>query len=124
MATFPSILVQPFNRTYDLQRDASSAATMLTGVQVQYKHGPRVGNAPFSFVFTNLRLAQADQISAHYREQKQHKGFQIPQIIWASHPSLYDVTSASQEYRYSAPPRRSTNQAGLYDVTVEFVTMF
>jgi hypothetical protein len=123
MATFPSIFTQPPERQYQLPTGGSSETVLLTGVKVIHKRGSLVSNAPFSFLFTNLTLTRAQLISTHYRGERK-RGFQIPVDLWANHDSLYDVVPAVQEYRYNSPPSRRQNAAGLYDVTVELVTMF
>lgn len=121
MADFPSTN-EARERAYVITGPPASALALQT-CSVQYFHGNISTNRPITFVFTYCSLARAQAISNHYTTEGSWGEFKIPIELLKSHPTLYDLTPASQNYRYLAPPDRQPVGGGLFDVTVQLETI-
>lgn len=122
MANFPQI--EPRSRAYILTGKPSSMAEGLNGRAVGFFHGHRSANRPIDLVFTFCTLTTAQTIRAHYVSEKLWGRFQIPIELLRTHPNLYTLTPAYQDYRYRAEPVLSPVGGGLFDVTVSLETVF
>lgn len=122
MANFPQI--EPRERAYLLTGKPASQAETRDGQLVGYLHDYRSANRPIDLTFTFCTMATADAIRAHYRGEKTWKRFKIPIELLRTHPGLYTLTPASQDYRYREPPSATPVGNGLFDVTVALETVF
>lgn len=122
MADFPSI--EPRSRAYILTGKPSSVAETLNGRFISYFHGDRSANRPIDLVFTFCTMATANTIRDHYRGEKLWGRFKIPAELLRTHPNLYVLTPAYQDYRYRDAPAASPVARGLFDVTVALETVF
>lgn len=122
MTAFPAI--QARARVYNLPMRTSSEVQLTNGARVSWLRGEVASNAPFGVTFLALTVAVAESIRTHYRAVEQHTGFSIDIAQWQSHPNLYDVTPANQNYRYVNPPSFVPTDFGLFDVTIELTTFF
>lgn len=116
---FPSL--QARGRTYEPQGPPASETRQATGWVVARQHGSVPSGVPINLELPALLLADAEQISDHYRTVGAHEPFQIPATVWQSHSSLYDVTPANQAYRYAAPPAR-VRDGVRFTVSVTLIT--
>jgi hypothetical protein len=122
MTTFPTI--QARDRAYSLPVRTSSEVQSTNGARVTWLRGEVASNSSLTITFLALTVAVAESIRAHYRTVKQHGAFPINMALWQSHPNLYDVTPANQNYRYVNPPALVPTDFGLFDVTIELTTFF
>lgn len=122
MADFPQI--EPRGRSYILTGKTFSQAETQDGQMVGYFHGYRSANRPIDLVFTFCTMATADTIRAHFRGEQTWKRFKIPVELLRTHPNLYTLTPANQDYRYREKPSASPVGGGLFDVTVMLETVF
>jgi hypothetical protein len=97
---------------------------MAIGWRADMLHGRRTVDGPLTLTLFGVSLTTAQSIDAHYLGQRQHTPFQVPPEIWTGHENEFVVNPFDVAYRYAAPPRRTINTGGLWDVTVELTTSF
>jgi hypothetical protein len=119
---FPSL--QADGRTYPVTGFPSSQVELITGVQINYQHGNQSANRLIEIKFLYRRLAEAEQVSAHYLLAKEHSIFKIPMTLLQSHPNSWTLTPAQHRYKYASPPAREPAGGGLFNITVRFLTVF
>jgi len=122
MAAFPDI--EPLERSYDLGSHPIAAATFNNGDETRFLHGPYAAvDVPVALRFVAIGLTKARLISDHFGAHGTVRLFTIPVHLWRTHTSPTDVVPAGFAWRYSSPPEEVPRGGGLFDVSVNLLSV-
>ena len=99
MADFPSLYADRIS--YDVGAlNISEEATIGAG-PVRFRHSLRTTGGSVSLSYTNLTLAEVQQIRDHWTgSDGTHRYFSVPAAVWGGAP----VAQADSVFRYDEPP--------------------
>lgn len=122
MADFPPI--EPRVRGYAVTGKPSAIVETGNGRAIGFFQGYRSANRPIDLTFELCTMATVTQILNHYQGEKNWGRFRVPIQSLRTHPSLYTLTPAYQQYKYRAAPSWVRVSPGRFDVTVSLETVF
>ena len=122
MTAFPDI--EPLDRSYDLGAHPIGVATFNNGDETRFLHGPYFATGvPVALQFPAISLTKARLISDHFGTHGTVRAFTIPAHLWRTHSSRTDVVPAGFAYRYSGPLEETPRDGGLFDVSVNLLSV-
>lgn len=121
MATFPSL--EPYRRSWDFGRYAITEEPAWATASIRYRHGSgsRLDQA-LNLSYAYLSDAEAQLIRDHYiGQQGGMLAFNLPAIIWSglSEPPV----DTGVQWVYASPPEEDQRSGGLYDISINLVTV-